>query len=400
MALSFSRTSLSITQKCFPSKTPTTKSTILNLLSYKPHNLNKFSTISKPNSFSLTITKLSKNPKPKSHLQPVRSLFTGIVEEMGTVQSLGDTKDGGFDLKIEAKTVLEGVHLGDSIAVNGTCLTVTDFTNEDFTVGLSPETLRKTSLIELKTGSLVNLERAVQPDTRMGGHFVQGHVDGTGVIVEKEPEGDSLWIKVKADKGLLKYIVPKGFIAVDGTSLTVVDVMEEEECFNFMLVAYTQQKVVIPLKEVSQKVNLEVDILGKYVERLLSSGFVDSFKGNLNKDDSESCSLRDFAAENFTSLRTHLGLLRDLLALLVLGAYLHDNSGFGVEKRSCASSSLFGKLMELSEIGALPIELVQCQLRLTICPDNSSLLQTISIPELCLVEGGKMSCGLDYGQPN
>ncbi|KAJ6761978.1 RIBOFLAVIN SYNTHASE ALPHA CHAIN [Salix koriyanagi] len=169
---------------------------------------------------------------------------------MGTVQRLGDTKDGGFDLKIEAKTVLEGVHLGDSIAVNGTCLTVTDFTNEDFTVGLSPETLRKTSLIELKTGSLVNLERAVQPVSRMGGHFVQGHVDGTGVIVEKKPEGDSLWIKVKAEQGLLKYIVPKG------------------------------QKVVIPLKEVSQKVNLEVDILGKYVERLLSSGFVDSFKGS------------------------------------------------------------------------------------------------------------------------
>jgi riboflavin synthase len=155
-----------------------------------------------------------------------------------------------------------------------------NITNEDFTVGLSPETLRKTSLIELKTGSLVNLERAVQPDSRMGGHFVQGHVDGTGMIVEKEPEGDSLWIKVKADKGLLKYIVPKGFIAVDGTSLTVVDVMEEEECFNFMLVAYTQQKVVVPLKEVGQKVNLEVDILGKYVERLLSSGFVDSFKGS------------------------------------------------------------------------------------------------------------------------
>jgi riboflavin synthase len=184
---------------------------------------------------------------------------------------LGDTKDGGVDLKIAAKTVLEGVNLGDSIAVNGTCLTVTDFTNQDFTVGLSPETLRKTSLIELKTGSLVNLERAVQPISRMGGHFVQGHVDGTGVIVEKVPEGDSLWIKVKTEKGLLKYIVPKGFIAVDGASLTVVDVFEEEGCFNFMLVSYTQQKVVVPLKEVGQKVNLEVDILGKYVERLLSS---------------------------------------------------------------------------------------------------------------------------------
>ncbi|KAI5567846.1 hypothetical protein POPTR_013G131800v4 [Populus trichocarpa] len=270
-ALSFSLTSLSKTPKFSPSKTPTTKSTILNLLPYKLLNLNKFSTISKPNSFSLTVTKPSKNSKPKSHFQPIRSLFTGIVEEMGKVQKLGDTKDGGVDLKIAAKTVLEGVNLGDSIAVNGTCLTVTDFTNQDFTVGLSPETLRKTSLIELKTGSLVNLERAVQPISRMGGHFVQGHVDGTGVIVEKVPEGDSLWIKVKTEKGLLKYIVPKGFIAVDGASLTVVDVFEEEGCFNFMLVSYTQQKVVVPLKEVGQKVNLEVDILGKYVERLLSS---------------------------------------------------------------------------------------------------------------------------------
>lgn len=181
-------------------------------------------------------------------------------------------------MKIEAKTVLDGVNLGDSIAVNGTCLTVTQFDTQvsDFTVGLSPETLRKTSLIELESGSVVNLERAVTPTTRMGGHFVQGHVDGTGVIVSKVPEGDSLWVKVKAGKELLKFVVPKGFIAVDGTSLTVVDVFDDEECFNFMLVAYTQQKVVIPLKKVGQKVNLEVDILGKYVERLLGSGFVHS----------------------------------------------------------------------------------------------------------------------------
>ncbi|PPR97030.1 hypothetical protein GOBAR_AA23632 [Gossypium barbadense] len=187
---------------------------------------------------------------------------------------------GGFDLKIHAKTVIEDVHLGDSIAVNGTCLTVTDFDTYlgEFTVGLAPETLRKTSLSELEPGSLVNLERAIQPTGRMGGHFVQGHVDGTGEIVGKQVEGDSLWIKVKTDKNLMKYVVPKGFIAIDGTSLTVVDVFEEELCFNFMLVAYTQQKVVIPLKEIGQKVNLEVDILGKYVERLLRSGFVDSIK--------------------------------------------------------------------------------------------------------------------------
>lgn len=183
---------------------------------------------------------------------------------------------------IRATTVLEGVNLGDSISVNGTCLTVTQFDHQlsEFTVGLSPETLRKTSLSEIEPGSLVNLERAVQPVSRMGGHFVQGHVDGTGEIVSTEPEGDSLWVKVKTTPELLRFIVPKGFIAVDGTSLTVVDVFDDEGCFNFMLVAYSQQKVVIPLKKVGQKVNLEVDILGKYVERLLSSGFVDSIKAS------------------------------------------------------------------------------------------------------------------------
>ncbi|KAL9683624.1 hypothetical protein QQ045_015449 [Rhodiola kirilowii] len=208
---------------------------------------------------------------PVNRLQ-IRSLFTGIVEEMGVVKQLGVADHGGFDIVLQAKTVLEDVHLGDSIAVNGTCLTVTHFDHElnEFTVGLSPETLRKTSLSELTPGSLANLERAMLPTTRMGGHFVQGHVDGTGEIVERRVEGDSLWLKVKTDEKLLKYIVPKGFIAVDGTSLTVVDVFDNEKCFNFMLVAYTQQHVVIPLKKVGQLVNLEVDILGKYVERLLS----------------------------------------------------------------------------------------------------------------------------------
>ncbi|KAF3783881.1 Riboflavin synthase [Nymphaea thermarum] len=202
----------------------------------------------------------------------VRCLFTGIVEEMGRVEELGPSPAGGFDMRISAQVVVDDVKLGDSIAVNGTCLTVTSFSLNDFTVGLAPETLRKTSLAELSSGSAVNLERAVLPSTRMGGHFVQGHVDGTGEIVAKEVEGDSLWVKVRTGPDLLKYVVPKGFIAVDGTSLTVVKVFDDEECFNFMLVAYTQQNVVIPLKKVGQKVNLEVDILGKYVERLVSVG--------------------------------------------------------------------------------------------------------------------------------
>ncbi|XP_057720500.1 riboflavin synthase-like [Arachis stenosperma] len=201
-------------------------------------------------------------------------MFTGIVEEMGTVEKIGAatydaTGTSAFIMKIHAKTVLDGISLGDSIAVNGTCLTVTEFDASSFTVGVSPETLRKTSLAELEVGSAVNLERALTPTSRMGGHVVQGHVDGTGVILSKVPEGDSLWVKVKAEKEVLRYVVPKGFIAVDGTSLTVVEVCDEEGWFSFMLVAYTQQKVVIPMKEVGQKVNLEVDIFGKYVERFL-----------------------------------------------------------------------------------------------------------------------------------
>lgn len=234
----------------------------------------------KQNPLSSILIKSPKPYQPKLITSTVKSLFTGIVEEMGRVTHLGFDQDNSFTMRIQARTILEDVQLGDSISVNGTCLTVTEFDTDEFSVGLSPETLRKTSLSELESGSLVNLERALSPSTRMGGHFVQGHVDGTGEIVEMSPEGDSLWVKVKVNRELLKYIVPKGFIAVDGTSLTVVDVLDEELSFNFMLVAYTQQKIVIPLKRVGQKVNLEVDILGKYVERLLGSGFVDSIKSS------------------------------------------------------------------------------------------------------------------------
>lgn len=234
-----------------------------------------------PPTLSSIFMKPLKSQQPNFRTNQIKSLFTGIVEELGKVEQLGFDHNN-FTMKILAKTILEDIHLGDSISVNGTCLTVTEFDtlSSNFSVGLSPETLRKTSLGELESGSLVNLERALTPSSRMGGHFVQGHIDGTGEIVEKVAEGDSLWVKVKVTNELLKYIVPKGFIAVDGTSLTVVDVFDDEDCFNFMLVAYTQQKVVIPLKEVGQKVNLEVDILGKYVERLLSSGFVDSIKSS------------------------------------------------------------------------------------------------------------------------
>lgn len=208
-------------------------------------------------------------------------MFTGIVEEIGEIKHIGlsQTNDSSFSIKIRGSTVLQGINLGDSIAVNGTCLTVTEYSTEasEFTVGVSPETLRLTTLTDMKPGSVINLERAVTPTTRMGGHFVQGHVDGTGEIVEVEREGNSLWFKIKTTPEVFKYIVAKGFVAIDGTSLTVVKVFDATECcFNIMMVEYTQQNVVMPLKKVGDKVNLEVDILGKYVEKLLCADLVES----------------------------------------------------------------------------------------------------------------------------
>ena len=198
-------------------------------------------------------------------------MFTGIVEEMGEVTALFE-KEGGWSLTIAATNVLEGTKLGDSIAINGTCLTVTAMDSDWFTVGLAPETLRRTNLGDLKTGSPVNLERSLAANGRVDGHFVQGHVDGTGTIQALNREDDSLWVTVAAATDLLRYIVPKGYVAVDGTSLTVVDV--REDVFTFMLIAYTQAHIIIPQKQVGDKVNLEVDILGKYIEKFVmnSSG--------------------------------------------------------------------------------------------------------------------------------
>lgn len=193
-------------------------------------------------------------------------MFTGIVEEVGRVQRLWQSADC-WQLRIAAASVLADVQLGHSIAINGTCLTVTEFTPQSFTVGLSPETLRCTNLGELLTDAEVNLERSLAANGRIGGHFVQGHVDGTGVITKKQAEGDSLWLTIDPAPDLLRLIVPKGYVAIDGTSLTVVDVTSNH--FTFMLVAYTQTHITLPRKPIGDRVNIEVDILGKYVKSLV-----------------------------------------------------------------------------------------------------------------------------------
>lgn len=194
-------------------------------------------------------------------------MFTGLVEEIGTVRDIS-RKEGGHVLAVSARETLEGVKRGDSIAVNGVCLTVTDFDENGFFFGLAPETRAKTNLEDLAPGAPVHLERAALPSTRLGGHYMQGHVDGTGVIKAFRPDEDALWMTVAAPSSLMRYIVPKGYIAVDGASLTVVHT--GSDWFDVTLVAYSREKLALPRKQPGARVNLEVDILAKYVERLLA----------------------------------------------------------------------------------------------------------------------------------
>ena len=168
----------------------------------------------------------------------------------------------------ESSELLKDCHDGDSISINGCCLTVTSFKPTWFTIGVAPETLRVTNLGDLAVASRVNLERAVRADTRMGGHFVQGHVDTTAEILSITPDGNALTLRFQPkDKKLLRYIVYKGFIAIDGTSLTVTQVNDEEGWWEVMLISYTQEKVVLAQKKAGQSVNIEVDMMAKYAEK-------------------------------------------------------------------------------------------------------------------------------------
>lgn len=217
-----------------------------------------------------------------------RQMFTGIIEEMGEVIAL-DTKDdmplwdgskgSGTEMVIKGGVVMDGAYLGCSISVNGVCLTATelDFDNNQFKVGLAPETLRLTNLGTYvpESKQLVNLERASEIGGRNSGHFVQGHVDNVGTIIDRWVDENSLFFKISFPFEYMRYVVPKGFIAIDGTSLTVCDVKSEgpegENWFTFMLVEYTQAKIIIPSKQVGETVNIEVDVLGKYSERAWES---------------------------------------------------------------------------------------------------------------------------------
>ena len=189
-------------------------------------------------------------------------MFTGIVEEVGIIAKISDTA-----MTVQASTITEDLKLGDSIAVNGTCLTVVEFGPTEFSVDLSPETIRRTSLGQLSQGSMVNLERALMASDRMGGHIVQGHVDGTGRVISIKPDGASIVFRIRVPKRLNSYIVEKGFISVDGISLTVVK--RGAESFTLAVIPYTLKNTNLIAISVGDRVNLEADILAKYVESLV-----------------------------------------------------------------------------------------------------------------------------------
>ena len=188
-------------------------------------------------------------------------MFTGIIEETGRVQSIGSGK-----LVILAEKVLEGTILGDSIAVNGACLTVAAMDTNAFSVDIMPETLRRTSLGNLHAGDTVNLERALAVGSRLGGHFVQGHVDGTGRVLSLTSEGDAMLMRVSASEDIMRYVVEKGFIAVEGASLTVS--RHDVNSFTISLVSFTREHTTLGSRRSGDPLNLEVDIIAKYVERL------------------------------------------------------------------------------------------------------------------------------------
>ncbi|MCZ8536816.1 riboflavin synthase [Paenisporosarcina quisquiliarum] len=195
-------------------------------------------------------------------------MFTGIIEEIGTVTSI-KRKSHALELSIRAKVVLADVKRGDSIAVNGVCLTVSSFTHDTFVVDVIPETFNSTTLANLSSNARVNLERAMAANGRFGGHFVSGHVDGIGVIRSIKKESNAITKKIEVDFSLMKYITPKGSVAIDGTSLTVFDV--DQSSITISLIPTTQYDSLIGDKRIGEKVNIECDMLAKYTERILTS---------------------------------------------------------------------------------------------------------------------------------
>lgn len=212
-------------------------------------------------------------------------MFTGIIEELGTVKDIKTAGSSG-QISIGAAKVLEGTKTGDSIAVNGICLTVTRLSSDGFTADVMPETMRRTSLSIVGRGDKVNLERAMAADGRFGGHIVSGHIDGTGQIREFKREGNAVWVTIAAGCDILKFIVEKGSVAIDGISLTVAEVTDSY--FRVSVIPHTGSETTLLSKHAGDPVNLETDIVGKYVAKLMGvkteTAAADSGSGGITMD--------------------------------------------------------------------------------------------------------------------
>ncbi len=208
-------------------------------------------------------------------------LFTGLIEEVGVVQSvLMGTKSA--KIVVGAKNILGDVKLGDSICTNGVCLTVTDYTHNSFAVDVMAETMRKSNLKNIVSGSNVNLERALRLSDRLGGHIVSGHIDGTGTIVSFDKEDNAIWVTIQPPEELLKYIINKGSIAIDGISLTVAYI--DNRIFKVSVIPHTKDVTTLLNKSPGDEVNLECDMLGKYIEKLLNHTSTEDTKKNIDMD--------------------------------------------------------------------------------------------------------------------
>lgn len=205
-------------------------------------------------------------------------MFTGIIEEIGKIQTVRKGA-ASSSISVQAKKVLQDVHIGDSIAVNGVCLTVTAFSQGGFTADVMHETFNRSSLGSLQTESPVNLERAMPSNGRFGGHIVSGHIDGTGTVSAIQKDDNAVWYTIKTAPGILRYIVEKGSVAIDGISLTVAAV--ERDCFSVSIIPHTASITTLSNRRVGDTVNLENDCIGKYVGRLMG---IQQSKHNITAD--------------------------------------------------------------------------------------------------------------------
>lgn len=216
-------------------------------------------------------------------------MFTGIIEEKGILKEIIPSSQS-VSLTIQCEKVTQDAKVGDSIAVNGICLTITIFTSSSFKADVMPETMRKTNLGSLRVGEKVNLERALRLGDRLGGHIVTGHIDGTGKVINREEEDNAIWLEIAASSNILKYIVQKGSVALDGTSLTIADMGEKS--FKVSLIPLTAEMTTLKSKKYRDIINIECDVIGKYIEKLIE-------KDTLEKDTTKTIDLNFLQQSGF-----------------------------------------------------------------------------------------------------